>query len=454
MTIHAAREAPLVFTVSELNARIKSQLETHFGLVWVMGEISTLRVPSSGHHYFTLKDEESQIRAVLFRQQSRRLKFEPEAGLQVMCQGRISVYEPRGEYQLIVEVMEPQGLGALQLAFEQLKKRLEAEGLFDDARKKQMPSIPRRVAVVTSSTGAAIRDILKVLGRSPYPIDVTLLPVRVQGAEAAGEIAGALATISRLSDDFGWDVVIFGRGGGSLEDLWPFNEEVVARAAAACVVPTISAVGHEIDFTISDFVADLRVATPTAAAEWVVGRLERVERDLAAAREALERGITRRLDAWRQRLHLTRARLADPGRRLADLKLRVDDRLERIWNAFRRHLERLATARSHLNQRLLLLHPARRIGEANVALERLERELVLQAEKALHARRSQLENLAGRLESLSPLAVLGRGYSIVYRLPEKKVLLSAADTAAGEELLIQLAEGSIECTVSAVKERL
>lgn len=452
MMIPLTREAPLVFSVSELNARIKSQLETHFGLVWVMGEISTLRVPSSGHTYFTLKDEESHVKAVLFRQQARRLRFEPEAGLQVVCQGRISVYEPRGEYQLIVEVMEPQGLGALQLAFEQLKKRLEEEGLFAEERKKPLPYAPRRIAVVTSPTGAAIRDVLKVLGRSPVPVDVTLLPVRVQGAEAAGEIARALETVSSLAPEYRWDLVIFGRGGGSLEDLWPFNEEVVARAAAACTVPTLSAVGHEIDFTISDFVADLRTATPTAAAEWVVGRLEKVERDLATAEETLERGIRRHIDQRMQRLHLLQTRLVDPGRRLADLKLRVDDRLERLWNAFTRHREELATALDHLEKRLLLLHPARRIEEAGVTLERMERELLARMEKHLESRRSRLENLTGRLDTLSPLAVLGRGYSIAYAMPDRRVLRSASETAPGEGVLIQMSKGSVECTVQKIAE--
>ena len=318
-----------ILTVSKLNQQIKALLESEFPFVWVKGEISNFRTPSSGHFYFTLKDEQSQIRAVFFRSQNRFLRFLPQDGAQVVCQARLSVYEPRGEYQVVVEVMEPLGVGALQLAFEQLKKKLEAEGLFSAAAKKPMPSCPQNICIVTSPTGAAIRDILKIFQRSPYPLTVTLFPVAVQGQAAAAEIAGAIGAAGALSGRYGWDLLIVGRGGGSLEDIWAFNEEIVARAVAACTVPTISAVGHEIDFTICDFVADLRMPTPTAAAEWVVGRLEQIHRDLHGCRDRAVQAIARKLEAQKRDLKYLETRIADPKRRHETLRLLVDERTER-----------------------------------------------------------------------------------------------------------------------------
>src|SRR5437867_3235119 len=265
------REDHPVLTVSELNALARGLLEEGLGTVWVEGEISNLRRYPSGHTYFTLKDAESQVAAVLFRGNAAALRFRPGDGLKVLARGRVSLYEPRGAYQVIVEALEPAGLGALQLAFEQLKARLLAEGLFDAARKRPIPLLPRRIGIVTSPSGAAIRDILKVLSRRFASLGVVLAPARVQGAEAAGEIVAGIAALNRLA---GLDALIVTRGGGSLEDLWPFNEEAVARAIAASAIPVISAVGHETDVTIADLVADLRAPTPSAAAEVVVGSRE------------------------------------------------------------------------------------------------------------------------------------------------------------------------------------
>lgn len=441
-----------VFTVSELNAQIKGLLESTYRLVWVKGEISNFRMPGSGHCYFTLKDETSQIRAVIFRSQHRHLRFVPESGLQVLCQGRVSVYEPRGEYQIIVEVMEPQGLGALQLAFEQLKKKLEAEGLFDTEHKKPLPARPQSIAIVTSSTGAAIRDILKILQRSPYPLSVTILPVRVQGTEAAWEISAAIRRANALADSFDWDLLIVGRGGGSIEDLWPFNEEIVARAIASSDIPIISAVGHEIDFTISDLVSDLRMPTPTAAAEWVLSRLDHLQRTLAQNEEQILKSVTRTLGDAEQELRFLEKHLKDPRRRLEDLRLLVDDRSERLHMALARHLEKCGTAHAHLAAKLFYLSPVRRIQDHRALLDGQMSRLNLHFRRLFDACRFKLKEYAARLESLNPLAVLARGYSVTFRLPDKRVLRRAADVQKGGHILIMLSQGQLECTVAEVRD--
>jgi exodeoxyribonuclease VII large subunit len=448
MLIPIPQQETVVFTVTDLNSRIKALLESNYRFVWVKGEISNFRMPASGHYYFTLKDEQSQLRGVFFRAQHRHLRFVPEDGLQVICQGRISVYEPRGEYQLIVEIMEPQGRGALQLAFEQLKKKLEGEGLFDAAQKLKLPLCPQSIAIITSPTGAAIRDIMKIFQRSPYPLTITLLPVRVQGEEASREIAAAIESANALLPQFQWELMIVGRGGGSIEDLWPFNEENVARAIAASRIPVISAVGHEIDFTISDLVADLRAPTPTAAAEWVVSRLEGLQRELTKHRDQMLKTIVHRIDYQRQRLLFLDKRLVDPKRRLQDLRLLVDDRLERLQLAFARRVERLRTHHTHLSKRLLLVQPIKTIQQYQSVLNQLCRDLTLSHQRRLENLRFQLQEHVSRLESLSPLAVLARGYSICYRLPGRTIIRKASDARLGEEVLIQLSQGLLECTVN------
>ncbi len=447
MSIFQPDEEASVYTVSELNRRIKGLLESNFPLVWVKGEISNLRIPTSGHSYFTLKDDLSQIRAVFFRTQQRHLRFQLESGLQVICQARVSVYEPRGETQLIVELMEPQGIGALQLAFEQLKKKLDGEGLFDPERKLAFPVCPRNIGIVTSPTGAAVRDILKVLQRSPFSLCVTVFPVRVQGVEAAEEIAAAIVTANALAEHFQWDLLIVGRGGGSMEDLWPFNEEVVARAMADSTIPIISAVGHEIDFTISDLVADLRMPTPTAAAEWVVGRLDSIVRDLTRSRDRLCQLFAQRIDAQRQRLHYLCKRLVHPGRKLEDLRISLDERLERLQLGFLRRIEKLRTAQTHLMDRLLLASPSKLIERNRGLLVQDTRVLVARYEGLLEKSRLHLAGLGARLGSLNPLSVLDRGYSIAYRLPEEKILRDSAEVAPGQDILVQLARGKLTCKV-------
>ena len=418
-----------VYTVSQLTSAIKDQLEARFGGLWVEGEVSNLRVHSSGHVYFTLKDEGAQIRAVLFKSRVRRLRFAPEDGLHVLAFANLDLYAVRGEYQLVCEVLEPRGLGALQLAFEQLKARLQAEGLFDAGRKRPLPVLPRRVGLITSPTGAAVRDFLRVITRRFADVHVLVYPVRVQGETAAGEIARALRDLNQLG---GLDVLVLARGGGSLEDLWAFNEEVVARAIAASKLPVISAVGHESDVTIADFVADLRAPTPSAAAELVVREKAQLVQHLAGLRDRLH-GITRqRLRRLRERLDDVRRRrvLTDPARPLRDLHRRLDDlagRLQRGLDRRRREArDRLGRAARALRPQILrtnLRHDARHLAQLRGRLERAGRGEVAR-------RRRALEAAAGRLDSLSPLACLARGYSIC-TLPSGEVVVRAAQVAPG-----------------------
>ena len=396
-----------VLTVSELTHAVKDTLEGRFGGLWVEGEISNLRIHTSGHVYFTLKDEEAQVRAVLFRSRVRRVRFEPADGLHVLAFGRLDVYAVRGEYQLVCEVLEPKGLGALQLAFEQMKARLAAEGLFDAGRKRPLPTLPRRVGLVTSPTGAAVRDFLRVVTRRFAGLQVLVCPVRVQGETAAGEIAQALGTLNRRGD---LDVIVLARGGGSLEDLWAFNEEAVARAIAASKIPVISAVGHETDVTIADFVADLRAPTPSAAAELVVREKAELVRQVATLGTRLRHAMGQRTRRVADRLADIRRRrvLTDPGRPLRDWARRVDDLGARLSRAMARHATR---SRERLDRSTRALRPAllrapvrhRRQLAAQLG-GRLER--VLRGETA--RRRRAVEALAAQLDSLSPLACLAR----------------------------------------------
>lgn len=443
-----------ILTVSALNRQIKDLLESRFPFVWVKGEISNFRVPGSGHFYFTLKDEQSQLRAVFFKARNRYLRFVPESGMQVICQARLSVYEPRGEYQIIVEVMEPLGVGALQLAFEQLKKKLEAEGLFDAGRKKSFPLCPQNVCIITSPSGAAIRDMLKIFQRSPYPVCVTLFPVSVQGSEARFEISGALASAGALAGEREWDLIIVGRGGGSLEDLWPFNEEMVARAVAASPVPVISAVGHEIDFTICDLAADMRMPTPTAAAEWVVNRLEQFERDLHGCRDRIVKVVRRRMETLGLQLGFLQKRIVHPARRLENLRLMVDDRVNRLGLAINRRLEKYRTMRGHLQDRLLYSNPAALIQKRHAELDRRRKELVLHQHRILDGYRLRFQKCLSRLEALSPLAVLQRGYSIAYRAADRKILRSFEETGPGEKILVRLGRGRLQCMVDKAEDNM
>jgi len=440
-----------VYTVSELTASIKTTLEEGFPMMWVEGEISNLRTPGSGHAYFTLKDEGAQISAVLFRGRGRRLRFELEDGMQVLAFGGLDVYAARGQYQLVVEMMEPKGLGALQLAFEQLKRKLEAEGLFDEARKRPLPAFPRVIGIVTSPTGAAIRDMLNIIGRRFADLHILITPVRVQGDEAPGEIVQALLRLQEIAN---LDVIVVGRGGGSIEDLWAFNDERVARALAACRVPVISAVGHETDFTIADFVADLRAPTPSGAAELVVREKLAVIETLADLYARLKQAMTAEVGARRERVDfLTRRRvLTDPARTIRDLYRRLDDlqgRLRLGLRASQRHIShRVALATGALRSR----SPMGRIAGASALLSQLRVRLTSSAANNIKTSRARFAEAVGRLESLSPLGVLARGYSVT-RLPSGEVVRSATQVGAGDALEILLHQGALGAHVTEVRER-
>jgi exodeoxyribonuclease VII large subunit len=442
----------VVCTVGELAMRIKAHLEDQFPAVWVEGEISNLRTPSSGHAYFTLKDDTAQLRCVLFRGRGRRVAFQPEDGMQVLAFGGLDVYLARGEYQLVVELLEPKGVGALQLAFEQLKRRLEAEGLFDAARKRPLPPFPRTIGIVTSPTGAAIRDMLHVIDRRFADLRILITPVRVQGEEAPGEIVAALRDLQAVED---LDVIIVGRGGGSIEDLWAFNDERVARAIAGCRVPVISGVGHETDFTIADFVADLRAPTPSAAAEVVVQEKLQVARALVGLYEALKQAMASRLERDRERVEVLGKRrvLTDAARALRDLYRRVDELTSRLTRAMRGS-ERQVTHRLSLARNALRsLNPVARIANGTVLLAQLRGRLASAAVHSVKVSQHRFDAAVGRLDSLSPLAVLGRGYSLTRLLPSGVIVRDAAQTRPGDAIEILLHQGAVEARVERLKER-
>ncbi len=433
-----------VWTVSELNEAVRDLLEERFDLLWVEGEVADLRRPSSGHVYFSLKDSSGQVRAVMFRSSSAALRFRLEDGMRLLCRGRLGVYPLRGEYQLVVSSAEPYGVGALQRAFEQLKARLDAEGLFDPSRKKPIPFLPRRIGVVTSPTGAVLRDILHVAARRFPSIPLLIAPVRVQGAEAPPEIVRALRDLQ--AKDL-VDVIILARGGGSLEDLAPFNDERVARAIAASTIPVVSAVGHETDYTIADFVADLRAPTPSAAAELVTPVRRDLQETVAALSGRLSKGLDRSVSRWRDRIAVARRQIRDPARRIADRRLALDDRLHRL----QRLLQETASAQRHRlaysAQRLRHAGPRERIQRDARSLETLQRDLKRMLETTLLQEQQRIRNLAVRLDALNPLAVLRRGYAIARRLPGGSLILDASTLAEGTLVDVRVAEGGFRAAV-------
>jgi exodeoxyribonuclease VII large subunit len=438
-----------ILSVSALNDRIKALLEERFALIWVEGEVSNLRRPASGHIYFTLKDAKSQIRAVLFKSPfggawKRSASFAIEEGMSLVCCARLTVYPPRGEYQLIVEAIEPRGLGALQKAFEQLKARLEAEGLFDKARKKPLPFLPARIGVVTSPSGAVIRDILTVTRRRFPSVHILIAPVRVQGTEAPAEIVRALADLQIAGPV---DVIILARGGGSLEDLAAFNDEGVARAIARSRIPVISAVGHETDFTIADFVADLRAATPSAAAELAVPPAAELAELVAGRRLSLVRCLRQQNQRRAERVGELAGRLQDPKRRLADVRMALADYTDRLTLCLARTRRDGRQVLEHLNLRLGQQSPCVRITEHRLGLTGLGRQLSAAWAKQLRQAQNRLQQAAALLSSLSPLAVLSRGYSITRRLPDGLILRQACDAAPGQEVRIRFAAGSLQAKV-------
>ncbi len=406
MSLFPEESPQKALSVFELTSQIKDLLEGSFQSVWVSGEISNFSRPQSGHCYLTLKDERAQIRAVLWRTTASRLKFELEDGLEVICQGDVDVYAPRGSYQLVIRQIEPKGIGALELALRKLKEKLTAEGLFEPGRKRPLPRFPRRIAFVTSPTGAAIRDFLEVLRRRWRGADVLVAPVRVQGEGAAQEIAAAIAAVNRLAIPI--DCLVVGRGGGSLEDLWAFNEEPVVRAIHASRIPVVSAVGHEIDVTLADLVADVRALTPSEAAELVVPAADELQ-------QALRTHQRRLLTALQRRALLSRARLDQ----LANRRM------------FRKPFE--------------LVHDAqRRLDELSTRSTRAVRQ-------RLGSARRQVDSLASRLESLSPLGVLGRGYSLTQRLHDGQLVRDAAELKIGDEVFTRFARGRAVSRVESIE---
>ena len=433
-------------TVSELTDRIRGVLETEFFDVWVEGEISNLKRAASGHVYFSLKDADAQIAATVWKSDARRLRFRPEDGMHVLARGSIRVYPPRGSYQVSVQLLEPLGKGSLAQAFEELKKKLEEEGLFAAERKRPLPVLPRRIGVVTSPTGAVIRDILRVLSRRYVNLDVLLYPARVQGEGAAVEIVKGLEVLNRLG---GLDVVILARGGGSLEDLWPFNEERVARAIAASRIPTISAVGHETDFTIADFVADVRAPTPSAAAERVVHAKEELAARIGALQDRLGAGLRLKLTRTRARVEAAAAHrvfAAERGR-LHVKAQRVDEMMRRAERALLGLLNRGREGQRRLRERAEAFRWDRQIAARRERLAYRSGRLQDLVQGGMDRRRAGLARLASQMEALSPLAVLGRGYALVWDEAEGALLRNATDTEEGRPLRIQLHRGVIRATV-------
>ena len=438
-----------IYSVSELSQQIRNLLEKEFPDVWVVGEVSNFRAASSGHLYFTLKDVSAQIRAVCFRNQARYLKFRPQDGISVIARGHLSVYETRGEYQLYIEYLEPAGLGALQLAFEQLKQKLAAEGLFDPGRKKPLPLLPRTVGVVTSPTGAVIRDILRVLRRRFRNMNVMLCPVKVQGEGAAEEIVEGIKTLNRQT---GVDVIIVARGGGSLEDLWAFNEEIVARAVAASKIPIISAVGHETDFTIADFVADLRAPTPSAAAELVVRGKQEFVNDLRTRAQRMSHIIRLSLSEARRRFTELRMHrvFQTLQTRLGERAQRLDELIAALERSVRENLNKGREAWLHASAGVVRYDFRRIVGLKRAQLDDRLGRLDSHFKRYLTERRNRLGQAEAILRERSPLVILNRGYSIT-REASGKIVRDAAQVAIGDDVSIRLTRGELGAIVRGKK---
>ncbi|MBT1074494.1 exodeoxyribonuclease VII large subunit [Geobacter grbiciae] len=438
-----------ILNVSQLTSLIRGVLEENFEHVWVEGEVSNLAMPASGHLYFTLKDAGAQIRCVMFRAPARALKFRPRDGMGLIVRGRITVYEQRGDYQFLVEYLEPRGVGALQLAFIQLKERLAKEGLFAEEHKRPIPSLPQRIGVVTSATGAAIHDILNVLNRRFANVEVLIRPVKVQGEGAADEIAEAIIDFNRYG---AVDVMIVGRGGGSLEDLWAFNEEKVARAVHRSRIPIISAVGHEIDFTIADFVADLRAPTPSAAAELVVKSKEELASKVEFLRHRLIQTLRRILaDAGGELESLSRA-LRDPTVLLGHLSQRLDDIFVRLERAIAGDLKDRGRMLEALKNHLRLRNPALKVERARERVIALSDKSEIALLRHVDRYREAAAVHSARLETLSPLGTLARGYSVVLKLPERVPVKTFRQLALNDRLELLFSHGRAWCRVESLDE--
>jgi exodeoxyribonuclease VII large subunit len=441
-------EQARIYSIKEINRYIRMKLESDklLGDVWLRGEISNFTHHSSGHMYFTLKDSDSRLKCIMFASHNQKLPFIPKEGAKVMARGNISVYERDGNYQFYVTAMQPDGIGSLYLAFEQLKQKLEAEGLFDLARKKPIPRYPQAIGVVTSPTGAAVRDVLITLQRRFPQVPVQIVPVLVQGQGAAPSIVKAIELLNRMREV---DVIIVGRGGGSLEELWAFNEESVARSIGASAIPVISAVGHETDYTIADFVSDLRAATPTAAAELAVPHIAELEQSLAAHRRRLKQALSAQVESRRARLERVRRSpfFVQPRRYLLEQAERLDRLTERLAARMNRHTERSGERLLRLSSRLASAHPGSKAVYAAARWQTASKRL----EQAMYAlskeRRSGLASAIRQLDALSPLKVMARGYSLVYDEQEKRLVKSIKDVQPGDLVKVRVADGQLDCHI-------
>ncbi len=431
--------AAQIYSVEQLNSHIRNMIEGQLPVIWLQAEISNFKPHSSGHFYFSLKDSKSQISAVMFRGFNSKLKFKPHDGLEVLIRGRITVYEPRGSYQIACESMEPVGAGALQKQFEQLKEKLKAEGLFDSARKKQIPALPQSIAVVTSPTGAAIQDILNIMRRRAKSVEVTVVPTIVQGAAAAPKICEAFLAAQRLNPD----VIIIGRGGGSIEDMWCFNDEKLARLIAACEIPVISAVGHEIDFTICDFVSDLRAPTPSAAAELVSKNTNDLIQRISMFDRSLKNSMIKSVNIQKQKLIFYSRRLVDPKKRLQDLIQRNDELFMRLEGSIYSRINNLQKDTEILKNRLIT--PAQVIQNKRADIKNLNLKLQNKINQKISDQFYRLNNLKSLAHSLSPLQVVDRGYSI--SKIKDKVVKSIKQIKANDILDIRLADGDVRAQI-------
>jgi exodeoxyribonuclease VII large subunit len=433
-----------IYTVSELTQNIKEFLEDAFPFVWVGGEVSNLRQPGSGHLYFTLKDSTAQISAIMFRGQSRSLKFDLSDGMAVIAMGRVNVYESRGIYQIIVEYLEPGGLGALQLAFEQLKAKLFSEGLFDESKKQSLPCLPRKIAVITSPSGAVIQDFLHVAQRRFPNMAVEIVPVRVQGDGSIEEIVHALELVNE-SDTA--DVVVLARGGGSLEDLQAFNSEAVARAIFSSKIPVVSAIGHETDYTIADFTADLRAPTPSAAAELVVPEKQRLSAGIERKKTALVMAIMRRVSLLREQAQRLSKRMVHPSRRIVDCRLQIDDLVERARRAYAGLLREYRGRMRVVEEALARCGPLISIKMSHNLVETLNQRIEFGIINLIQTRRTSLQVAVARLETLNPLAVLKRGYSVTRNFTDLTIIKDVEQIGIGEQVAVRVAKGEMVCRV-------
>lgn len=439
-----------IYTVSQLNAQARAVIEDCFQGVWVTGEISNLARPSSGHMYFSLKDKNAQVRCALFRNSGRRLNFNPENGQQVLVYAQVSIYEARGDFQLIALQMEPAGAGALQIEFENLKKRLAKEGLFEETYKQPIPSFPKKIGVITSPSGAAIRDIVKVLGRRFASIPVIIYPSAVQGDKAASELVSAIASANQREE---CDVLIVARGGGSLEDLWPFNEEIVARAIFSSNIPIVSGVGHEVDFTIADFVADQRAATPSAAAELISPDKAEWLQKITQLQRNLLNNFSNQMQGLKIQLSHLQKRLKDPKQRLHDQAQHLDRLEQHLILSFKNYLSnkqsQLNLARSQINSN----NPIQQLKKFTSELNSIHSRITININNNLQQKKQRLSNLSRALDAISPLQTLQRGYAIVHDSKTNSIIRSVKAAKVGDRMTATLLDGKLDCLVERISKQ-